>query len=68
VQVLLPANSTMEQTDEVLGVVRNYFLNHEKDAILSCMTSCGAGFMLRGQNVGMSWVRLKDWKLRERPT
>ena len=57
VQVMLPANSTMEQTEEVLGVVRDYFLNHEKEAVESCMTSCGAGFMLRGQNVGMSYVK-----------
>lgn len=67
VQVMLPANSTLEQTQEVLEVVRNYFLNNEKDAVLSCMTSCGAGFMLRGQNAGMSYVRMKDWTLRDRP-
>jgi hydrophobe/amphiphile efflux-1 (HAE1) family protein len=67
VQVMLPANSTMEQTEEVLGVIRNYFLNYEKDAVLSCMTSCGAGFGLRGQNVGQAYARLRDWGLRERP-
>jgi len=33
----------------------------------SCYTICGAGFMLRGQNVGLAWVRLKDWELRDRP-
>jgi len=67
VQVMLQANSTMEQTQEVLDKVRDYFLTREKEAVESCFTSCGAGFMLRGQNVGMSYVRLKDWKLRERP-
>ena len=67
VQVTLPANSTMEQTDEVLEKVRDYFLTKEKDAVESCYTICGAGFMLRGQNVGLAWVRLKDWELRDRP-
>jgi len=67
VQVTLPANSTMEQTDEVLEKVRDYFLIKEKDAVLSCYTICGSGFMLRGQNVGLAWVRLKDWELRDRP-
>jgi HAE1 family hydrophobic/amphiphilic exporter-1 len=57
----------MEQTDEVLEKVRDYFLIKEKDAVLSCYTICGSGFMLRGQNVGLAWVRLKDWELRDRP-
>ncbi|MGE5839365.1 MAG: efflux RND transporter permease subunit, partial [Deltaproteobacteria bacterium] len=66
VQVTLPASSTMEQTDEVLEKVRDYFLTKEKDAVESCYTISGAGFMLRGQNVGLAWVRLKDWELRDR--
>jgi len=45
----------MEQTDEVLEKVRDYFLIKEKDAVLSCYTICGSGFMLRGQNVGLAW-------------
>jgi hydrophobe/amphiphile efflux-1 (HAE1) family protein len=67
VQVTLPVNSTMEQTDGVLEVVKDYFLNKEKEAIESCYTICGAGFMLRGQNVGLAWVRMRDWELRNRP-
>jgi HAE1 family hydrophobic/amphiphilic exporter-1 len=66
VQVTLPANSTMEQTDEVLEKIRDYFLIKEKDAVESCYTICGSGFMLRGQNVGLAFVRLKDWELRDR--
>jgi hydrophobe/amphiphile efflux-1 (HAE1) family protein len=67
VQVTLPANSTMEQTDEVLERIKDYFLIKEKDAVESCYTICGSGFMLRGQNVGLAFVRLKDWELRDRP-
>jgi hydrophobe/amphiphile efflux-1 (HAE1) family protein len=66
-QITLPANFTMEQTDEVLEVVKKYFLTKEKDAVESCYTICGSGFMLRGQNVGLAFVRLKDWELRDRP-
>ena len=67
VQAMLPANSTLEQTDMVMKDVRDYFLEREKDAVESCMTASGIGFSGRGQNTGMSFVKLKDWKLRDRP-
>jgi len=67
VQVMLPSNSTLEQTDKVMKDVRDYFLEHEKDAVDSCMTASGTAFSGRGQNTGMSFVKLKDWKLRDRP-
>jgi HAE1 family hydrophobic/amphiphilic exporter-1 len=66
VQAILPANSTLEQTDKVMADVRDYFLNHEKDAVESCMTISGTNFAGRGQNAGLAFVRLKDWKLRDR--
>ncbi|TSA44745.1 MAG: efflux RND transporter permease subunit, partial [Deltaproteobacteria bacterium] len=66
VQALLPTNSTLEQTDKVMGSVRDYFLEHEKDAAESVMTVSGANFSGRGQNAGMAFVKLKDWKLRDR--
>jgi len=67
VQAILPANSTLEQTNMVMKDVRDYFLEREKDAVESCMTASGMGFSGRGQNTGMSFVKLKDWKLRDRP-
>jgi len=67
VQVLLPANSTLEQTEKVMKDVRDYFLEREKDAVESCMTASGTSFSARGQNTGMSFVKLKDWELRDRP-
>jgi hydrophobe/amphiphile efflux-1 (HAE1) family protein len=67
VQALLPANSTLEQTEKVMESVKDYFLKDEKDAVESCMTLSGANFGGRGQNAGMSFVKLKDWKLRNRP-
>jgi len=67
VQALLPANSTIEQTGEIMNGVRDYFLNHEKDAVESCMTVNGANFAGYGQNAGMAFAKLRDWKLRDRP-
>ena len=66
VQAMLPANSTLEQTEKVMDGVKSYFLEHEKDAVESCMTISGMNFAGRGQNAGMSFVKLKDWKLRDR--
>jgi HAE1 family hydrophobic/amphiphilic exporter-1 len=66
VQALLPANSTLEQTERVMGNVRDYFSEQEKDAVESVMTVSGSNFSGRGQNAGMAFVKLKDWKLRDR--
>ncbi len=67
VQVMLPANSTLEQTEQIMKGVQNHFLEREKDAVESVMTVAGSNFAGRGQNAGMAFVRLRDWKLRDRP-
>lgn len=66
VQALLPANSTLEQTHEVVKQVQTYFLEHEKDAVETVMTVSGISFSGRGQNAGLAFVKLKDWALRDR--
>ncbi|HOJ61387.1 MAG TPA: efflux RND transporter permease subunit [bacterium] len=66
VQVMLPANSTIEQTQQVMERVMRHFLENEKETVASVMTIAGFSFSGRGQNVGMSFVRLKDWDLRNR--
>jgi HAE1 family hydrophobic/amphiphilic exporter-1 len=63
----LPVGSTMEQTETVLNRVRQHFLEDEKDAVASCMTVAGSGFAGHGQNMGMAFVKLKDWDLRRKP-
>jgi len=67
VQAMLPANSTMEQTEKIMEQVKNHFLEGEKDAVEACMTVSGQNFAGRGQNAGMAFVKLKDWELRHRP-
>ena len=47
--------------------VRDHFLTNEKDAVESFMTIAGMSFAGRGQNMGMAFVKLKDWELRDRP-
>jgi HAE1 family hydrophobic/amphiphilic exporter-1 len=66
IQAMLPANSTIEQTKVVMDGVQKYFLEKEKDAVESCMTVSGMNFAGTGQNAGMAFIKLKDWKLRDR--
>ncbi len=65
--VQLPVGSTLEQTQVVMEEVEHHFLVDQKDAVKSCGAISGLGFGGRGQNMGMVFVQLKDWKLRDRP-
>ncbi|NLZ02480.1 MAG: efflux RND transporter permease subunit [Pirellulaceae bacterium] len=67
VQAILPANATVDMTREVMVKVRDHLLIEQKEAIESCMVISGASFAGRGQNMGMAFVKLRDWKLRDRP-
>ena len=67
VQVQLPAGATQERTVEVLKKVEEHFLTKEKDSVESLFTISGFSFAGSGQNVGLGFVKLKDWDLRNRP-
>ena len=67
VQVRLPSGSTLEQTEAVIAKVRSHFLENEKEAVENVMTAVGRNFGGQGQNLAMSFVKLKDWQLRQRP-
>jgi len=67
VQAVLPANSTLEQTKEIMEGVKAHFLEDEKDAVESCFTVSGMNLAGQGQNGGLAFIKLKDWKLRNRP-
>ena len=64
IQAMLPAGSTLEQTKQVLDQVRSHFLEDEKDAVAAMFTVAGRGFSGAGQNMGLGFVKLKDWDLR----
>jgi HAE1 family hydrophobic/amphiphilic exporter-1 len=66
-QILLPAGSTIEQTQAVTTQVRQYMMEHEKQAVESCFTIAGTGFSGRAQNNGLVFVKLRDWNLRKKP-
>lgn len=68
VMAMLPSNATLEQTKTLLeGKVKPYFLEQEKDAVASCLTVAGISFAGRGQNMGLVFVKLKDWHSRNSP-
>ncbi|MBH0096032.1 efflux RND transporter permease subunit [Psychrobacter sp. NZS113] len=63
--VQLPSGSTLDQTQDVLDKVRNYYDTQETDNIASVFTVAGFSFAGTGQNMGLAFVRLSDWE--ERP-
>ncbi len=67
VQAMLPSGSTLEQTQAVMNKIRNHFMEHEKNGVDSFMSVVGISFGGQGQNMGMGFAKLKDWKLRKRP-
>ena len=67
VQAMLPANSTLEQTEKVMERVQELFSGARERRGGSLMTISGVGFSGRGQNAGLAFVKLKDWNLRNRP-
>jgi len=66
-QVMLPTGATLEQTKGVVNDIQRYFQQNEKEAVDSCLTVSGVGFSGRAQTNGMVFIKLKDWKLRNRP-
>lgn len=67
-QIQLPTGATQQETAKVLEQVERYFLEDEKDAVDSLMGVLGFSFAGNGQNMGMAFVRLKDWNQRQDPS
>lgn len=66
VQATLPPNASAERTQRVLDEVRNHLLTKESKSVSSVFAVNGFSFAGRGQNMGLAFVKLKDWK--DRPT
>ena len=60
--VQLPPNATLSRTDEVLDTMTHYFMENEKSTVESIFTVSGFSFTGMGQNAGLAFVKLKDWK------
>ncbi|MGB6187381.1 MAG: efflux RND transporter permease subunit [Aeromonas molluscorum] len=65
--VQLPVGATKQRTEAVLAEMRDYFLETEKDNVDSVLTVAGFSFAGSGQNSGMAFIKLKDWKERDTP-
>ncbi len=66
-QILMPTGSTLEQSHGVANQVRQYLEEKEKDAVEAVLTITGTGFSGRVQNTALVFIKLRDWKLRDRP-
>ena len=63
--VQLPAGATMERTIDTLKQLEQYFNEHEQKTVDSVLTVAGISFAGRGQNMGLAFVKLRDWKERQ---
>ncbi|MDR2550364.1 MAG: efflux RND transporter permease subunit [Desulfobulbus sp.] len=64
-QVQLPAGATQERTIDVIRKLEQHFLTQETTAVECVITVTGFSFAGRGQNMGLAFVKLKDWGLRQ---
>lgn len=60
--VQLPAGASLERTEAVMDKISAHY--QQDPAVISAFTVSGFSFAGRGQNVGLAFVRLKDWSER----
>jgi multidrug efflux pump len=66
-QIQLPAGATQARTLQVIEQLEHYFLEVDNQAIDSLISVAGFSFAGQGQNMGLAFVKLKDWDLRKTP-
>ncbi|MDD3815766.1 MAG: efflux RND transporter permease subunit [Desulfocapsaceae bacterium] len=66
-QVQLPAGATQERTIKVIRQIEKHFMEQETKTVDTIITVAGFSFAGRGQNMGLAFVKLKDWSLRKSP-
>ncbi|SNR50330.1 efflux RND transporter permease subunit [Puniceibacterium sediminis] len=62
-----PTGATAERTLEIVKQVEDYYLEQESDVVQSAFGVVGFSFAGQGQNMGLAFVRLKDWEERTEP-
>ncbi|MFC3568631.1 efflux RND transporter permease subunit [Paracoccus simplex] len=62
-----PTGATTERTQAVINQVGEYFQQNEEENVDSFFGVTGFSFAGSGQNMGIAFLRLKDWKDRPRP-
>jgi multidrug efflux pump len=66
-QIQLPAGATEARTIKVIEQVEKHFMEDEAKTVEAIITVAGFSFAGRGQNMGLAFVKLKDWSLRTTP-
>ncbi|WP_134680756.1 efflux RND transporter permease subunit [Paracoccus ravus] len=62
-----PTGATTARTEAVIDQIQEHFLKTEAENVDSMFGVSGFSFAGSGQNMGIAFVRLKDWKDRTRP-
>ncbi len=62
-----PTGATLQRTVDVIEQVETYFLEDQGEAVDSVFAVGGFSFAGQGQNMGIAFVRLKDWDERPDP-
>ncbi|MDO6583984.1 efflux RND transporter permease subunit [Salipiger sp. 1_MG-2023] len=65
--VQAPTGATAERTLDVVDQVKTHFLENESDNVEAVFGVVGFSFGGQGQNMGLAFVRLKDWAERPSP-
>lgn len=65
VQFTLPPGATAVRTEKIGKAIENYFLTEEKENTEAIFVITGFGFSGSGQNAGMAFVALKNWRQRQ---
>ena len=60
--VQLPPNASLDRTEKTIDAMTKYFLENEKKDVESVFSVAGFSFTGVGQNAGLAFVQLKDWK------
>ncbi|MBY6003175.1 efflux RND transporter permease subunit [Salipiger bermudensis] len=63
-----PTGATAERTLDVIEQVETHFRENEADTVESVFGVVGFSFAGQGQNMGLAFVRLKDWEERPDPS
>jgi multidrug efflux pump len=65
--VQLPVGATQDRTIKTVQEISDWFRSEESKAVDAVMSVVGFGFGGQGQNIGLVFIRLKDYDLRKTP-
>jgi HAE1 family hydrophobic/amphiphilic exporter-1/multidrug efflux pump len=60
-----PAGAALPRTEKALALVRDHFLQAEKESVAGVFTISGFSFAGQGQNAGLAFVQLRPWEDRK---